>query len=209
MSIKEKNEEYKRFAKWANKIGQSGLLLCSSGNLSHRVDEETLIVSESRKWLANLKQNHIVKVGLQDGNVIEGNHPTGELPLHLEVFRQNPNVNTVLHCQSGAATALACRQSAEINYNVIIEVPIYIGNVVHLPFIMPGTKELANEVAKASMHASVIQLSNHGQIIIGTSYKDVYQKAHFFELACQIIISNNFNCQPITAEQFEQLKGYR
>ncbi len=209
MSKREIEDEYRKFAKWANKIGKSGLVQCSSGNLSYRLSEDTILVSESRRWLVNLKQDQVVKVNLKDGAVIEGEKPTGELPLHLSILRQNTNINTVLHCQSPAATALACRKSSDIDYNVIIEIPIYIGHIAHLPFIMPGSQELADAVASASVNSSVMQLQNHGQIITGIDYRDVYQKAVFFELACSIIISNGINSQSLTPEQCKALMGYR
>lgn len=209
MGKKEINQTYGKFAKWANRIGKAGMVKCSSGNMSHRFDEETVLVSESGKWLANLKPDQIVKVSLTEGTTIEGNKPTGELPLHLAVLQRNNRINTVLHCQMPAATTLACRISSEINYNVIIEVPIYIGEVKHLPFIMPGSYELGDAVGNASLQSSVIQLQNHGQIITGKNFKEVYQKALFFELACQIILSNNFNYQSLSPDQCSQLHGYR
>ncbi|HLN53404.1 MAG TPA: class II aldolase/adducin family protein [Lentimicrobium sp.] len=204
-----RNPQYRKFVKWANRIGNAGLIECSSGNLSHRIDAESILVSESRRWLSKIKATQIVKIALEDGAILSGNKPTGELPLHLAVLRRNPKINTVLHCQSPAATALACRNPEIVNYNVIIEVPIYIGTVTHLPFIMPGSQELGDAVSAASMKSSVIQLMNHGQVITGKSYKEVYQKAVFFEMACKIILFNSDQYNTLTFEQCEVLKGYR
>jgi ribulose-5-phosphate 4-epimerase/fuculose-1-phosphate aldolase len=200
--------EYRKFAKWARKAGKLGLVKCSSGNLSQRLINGNLMVSESRSWLGELKCNQISLVDPLDGSIIKGNKPTGELPLHLEIMKRNKSVNTILHCQSEAATALAC-MGADIDYNVIIEVPLYLGNVTHIPFIMPGSVELATAVADASATSGVIQMQNHGQVIIGSGYREVIEKAVFFELACKIILQLNFQHKVLALENIGQLTGYR
>lgn len=156
-----------------------------------------------------MKKKNVVLVELSTGNILQGKNPTGEFPLHRAVLHANPEVNVVLHCQSPAATALGCTNNVWLDYDVIIEVPIYIGKVEHLPYLKPGSEELANAVAAASRSAGVIQLSNHGQVITGKNYRDVIQKAVFFELACSIIIKNNFNPSSLLHDQISELKGYR
>ncbi len=200
--------QLKKFAKWAQKAGKYGLVKCSSGNLSHRLKDGNLLVSESRSWLGELKNDQITLIDGLYGTTIKGNKPTGELPLHLAIMKRNLNVNTILHCQSPAATALSCMDKA-VDYNVIIEVPIYIGNIIHIPFIMPGSLELADQVAEASMNATVIQMQNHGQVVIGAGYREVIQRAVFFELACSIILQLKSQHTTLSSQNIEHLKGYR
>lgn len=209
MINKDLDNEIEKFVHWARKVGNYGLVKCSSGNLSHRLKDGTLLVSETRSWLNELKPKQVVHFEPIERIVIQGGKPTGELPLHLAIFTQNTEVNTVLHFQSPAATALACRQLIEINYNVIIEVPIYIGNVAHVPYIMPGSEELAHAVAEASILAGIIQLQNHGQVAIGKNYKDAFQKAVFFELACNIILHGDKELNYLLPEQINMLSNYR
>lgn len=209
---KEENQfdkDIKKFVKWSHKLGEYNLTKCSSGNLSHRINDEIILVSQSRSWLSELRKKNVVALNVKTGEIIQGENPTGELPLHLAVLRQKSNVRTVLHIQSEAATSIACRGLTEFDYNVIIEVPIYIGEVKHLPYMQPGSQELADAVAHAIETANVIQLSNHGQIIIGNSYREVIQRAVFFELACSIILKNSSKNTFLSEEQIRLLKGYR
>lgn len=202
-------EERKRFAYWARKAGKYDLARCSSGNLSHRLNDDTLLVSESRSWLSNLRANQVTLINLIDNSVVEGKKPSGELPLHLAVMSNRKDVKTILHCQSPAATTLACQNINHIDYNVIIEIPIYIGNIKHVPFIMPGSQALADAVANASKEADIIQMTNHGQVIIGNDYEEVIQKAVFFELACNIILNNRLNHISLNSQNIDVLKNYR
>lgn len=201
--------QIKKFVKWSRKVGKYNLVKCSSGNLSHRLDDHHILVSQSRSWLGELDENEVVIVKLPEGDVIHGGKPTGELPLHIHTLIENPSIHTVLHFQSPAATALACRSEKIENYNVIIEVPIYVGKVATLPFIMPGSLELAKAVAQASKSAGIIQLSNHGQIATGRSYKEAFQKAVFFELSCSVILKNQGNISLLNDESIKNLNGYR
>lgn len=209
MINKDLDKEIKKFVRWSRKVGYYGLAKCSSGNLSHRLNDSTILVTETRSWLSELKPKQVIQFDPIERKVIQGGKPTGELPLHLAIFAQNPEVSTVLHFQSPAATALACWQVNEINYNVIIEVPIYIGSIAHIPYIMPGSEELAIAVAGASISAGIIQLQNHGQVAVGKNYKDAFQKAVFFELACNIIISGNKEMNYLSPEQINMLSNYR
>jgi len=201
--------QIRKFVKWARKAGQYNLVKCSSGNLSHRFDDQHILVSQSRSWLSELDENEIVIVKLPEGDVVHGSKPTGELPLHIHTMIENPSIDTVLHFQSPAATTLACQNEKIEDYNVIIEIPIYVGKVATLPFIMPGSSELAKAVAVASKSAGIIQLSNHGQIATGKSYKEAFQRAVFFELACSVIINTRGNYSLLNDESIKNLSGYR
>lgn len=203
------DKELGKFVKWARRAGKYNLASCSSGNLSHRPDENTILVSRSRSWLSNLKTDEVVVINSVNGEILTGGKPTGELPLHLAVLNSNPGINTVLHFQSPCATALACRKSQPVDYNVIIEVPIYIGNIVHVPYIMPGSQQLGEAVANAFTSAGIVQLQNHGQVVTGKNYREAIQKAVFFELACRIILSNNTDIRVLQQDQISKLTGYR
>lgn len=202
-------EERKKFAYWARKVGKYDLSRCSSGNLSHRLNDDTLLVSESRSWLSNLRANQVTLVNLLDKSIIDGNKPSGELPLHLAIMNNRKAVKTILHCQSPSATTLACQNNHDIDYNVIIEVPIYIGKIKQVPFIIPGSQALADAVANASLDADIIQMTNHGQVIIGDDYDEVIQKAVFFELACNIILNSRLNYISLNSQNINELKNYR
>lgn len=198
-----------KFVKWARKASEYKLLQCSSGNLSRRLNNDLALVSQSRSWLGNLKKKNIVLLELSTGNILLGKNPSGEFPLHRAVLQANPEINVVLHCQSPAATALACRNDVRIDYEVIIEVPLYLGKVEHLPYLKPGSEELADAVAEACKTSGIIQMANHGQVVTGRNYRETIQKAAFFELACSIIINNGFNSSILTKTQISELKGYR
>ncbi len=134
--------------------------------------------------------------------------PSAEFRFHRKIMQKRPDVNTVLHFQSPSATTIACMDLIP-DYNVIIEVPIYIGEVGFVSFLPPGSVELAEAISAQILNSDLVQLANHGQVVCGSSYRDVIQKALFFELACSILLKSNFKARTIPHDNLIKLKNYQ
>lgn len=196
------------FTFWAHLSGAKGLLNCSSGNLSHRINDKRMLISQSGSWLENISNKQVSVVDLNSGQSQNNVMPSGEWRLHRAVYQQCPDIRVVLHFQSPYATTLACCGGIP-NYNAIIEVPLYIGEVAHLPYLMPGSEELAETVGKTAIKSSMIQMGNHGQVALGKNFKEVFEKAIFFELCCKIIVEAGSKYRPIDSGELSQLLDYR
>lgn len=208
-----KNQEipittYDEFIYWAHQTAAKGLLNCSSGNLSHRLDETRMMISKTGSWLENITTDQVSVLNLADGSHLNAVIPSGEWRLHHAIYNRRDNAKVILHFQSPYATILACRNEVP-DYNAIIEIPVYIGKVAHLPFLMPGSQQLADSVAEAAMESDIIQLANHGQVAIGKNYKEVLEKAIFFEFCSGIIVGTGNKYNPICAKDLPQLRQYR
>jgi ribulose-5-phosphate 4-epimerase/fuculose-1-phosphate aldolase len=202
-----KQKDLELFAHWAREAGRSGLVKCSSGNLSQRLDDGTMLISASGSWLSTLETNEIAQISISDDLVLNTVKPSAEYRFHREIMRNRPEVKTVLHFQSLSATTIACMDLIP-DYNIIIEVPIYIGKVGFVPFLPPGSVELAEAIGEQILNSNLLQLSNHGQVVCGNDYRDVFQKAIFFELACSVLLQSNFKTRPITGDQIDRLREY-
>lgn len=200
-------EEISRFIHWAHEAGRLGLMMCSSGNLSHRLDDGSMLISATGSWLGSLNADQISHIRIDDGTILNGVRPSGEIAMHRTIMEQRPDIDTILHFQSPAATTLACLPE-ETNYNVIIEVPVYIGAVGRVPFIMPCSQMLADAVGHEIKRCSLVQMQNHGQVVCGKGYESTVQKAVFFELASTIILKSGKRAFIIPEEGVEQLKQY-
>ncbi|HAH58667.1 MAG TPA: class II aldolase family protein [Bacteroidales bacterium] len=201
------NNMIDEFIHWAPAAGAYKLIQCSSGNLSQRLDNNTMLVSGTGSWLSTIRRGQISVVDMKDGKSTNGIRPTGELPMHLEIMRQRKEINTILHFQSEAATSLCCADYIP-DYNVIIEVPLYVGKVATLPYLPPGSSELVQAVRHLPIDIRMVQLRNHGQIAMGSSLMEVIQMAVFFELACKVIINNADQVITLDNDQMEGLKTY-
>lgn len=195
------------FIQWSHLTGEYKLIKCSSGNLSQRLNENTMLVSGTGSWLSTILHEQVAVVDIETGKSMNGISPTGELPLHIGIMQHRPEINTVLHFQSEAATSLCCAEIVP-DYNVIIEIPLYVGAVATLPYLPPGSAELAEAVKNLPTNICMVQMNNHGQIAMGASLREVIQMAVFFELACQVILNNFNKVKILDKEKTEKLSAY-
>jgi ribulose-5-phosphate 4-epimerase/fuculose-1-phosphate aldolase len=90
---------------------------------------------------------------------------------------------------------------------VIPEIPFYIGAIADVPYLMPGSTDLAAAVTEAMATHDLAQLRHHGQVVAGTDPNDVIQKARFFELACEIVLHGGDSVRPLSESDIARLQG--
>ena len=204
------NEQIENFIEQAHSVGKERLQLCSSGNLSWRVEGDTALVSGTGSWLPRLAKENVAVCDISTGMRVDGPKPSMESVFHLGVLRQRKDMNVVLHFQSKYATAISCMKNKPDNFNVIAEVPCYCGkDIPVIPYFRPGSKELADAVTEALTDHDCVLMSKHGQAVCGKDFDDAFQKAVFFELACSIIVhAGEGNYQTLTDEEIQDLEIY-
>ena len=198
----------KIFLEQAHRYGASKLMHCSSGNLSWRVGNQAY-VSGTGSWLENITEDKVSICQLGTGKSENDVRPSMESTFHLGVLRERSDVNVVLHFQSEYATAVACLKEKPTNFNVVAEVPAHVGrNIPIIPYLRPGSPELAAAVTEAMRDHNAVLLTNHGQVVCGKTFDEVYERATFFEMACRIIIETQGNYTVMTEEQIDDLEVY-
>ena len=202
------NKNIDEFVKAAQMVGRYQLLNCSSGNMSQRLSDGQVMLSKSGSWLGELTDEEISICDIETGDILNDVKPTVENVFHRGILQQREDVNTILHFQSPYATIIACSCKSYFNFNVIAEVPLYIGNIETVPYLVPGSVELAEAVIDAASESNLVIMKNHGLVAIGKDYRDVIQKAKFFELACEIMINSNGQVNYLTDEDIADLDKY-
>lgn len=201
-------EQIEQFIRAAHRIGENKLTICSSGNLSWRIDNK-VIVSGTGSWIPELVADKVAVLDFHTGESLNGVKPSMESGFHLGVLRARPDINVVLHCQSPFATTIACMKKRPADYNVIAEVAAYPGSqIAEVPYFRPGSPELAAAVVEAMKEHDGAQLLNHGQVFVGKDFNDAMQKAMFFELGCSIIVRAGFEVNTLTKAEIDDLYYY-
>jgi ribulose-5-phosphate 4-epimerase/fuculose-1-phosphate aldolase len=188
----------------AREADRRGLVLSSSGNFSVRLGEDRLAITASRACLGMLRREDLVVLDLQPetaasstpggtaapSRVEPGRRPSAETPMHRLVYAEQPRAGCILHFQSPAATALACGAGPLPDLAFIPEIPVYIRKIGDAPYFPPGSEALARAVAEAFRDGDVrlVQLRNHGQVVIGDTPAQVLERGTFFELAARICL---------------------
>jgi len=204
MHVSEKHLE--EFVTTCHRVASYGLVRSSSGNLSWRVNEEYMLITATKSWMGELTRDQIAICRISDGAVLNEKKPSAENGFHFGILRERSDVNVVLHFQSPYATAVACSGKDYNNFSVIPEIPYYLGHVAVIPYLNPGSNELAREVISAMKEHDLVILKNHGQVTVGRNFDEVIQKATFFELACEVILQAGDQVQFLSQDAIDYLR---
>ena len=177
-----------QFVAAAHRVVDYGLTHCASGNLSCRLDESRMLITATGAWMADLTAAQVALCRISDCASLNGAKPSKEIAFHAGVLRARRDVEVVLHFQSPCATTIACRDPQVTDFSVIPEIPYYVGPVAAVPYLPPGSRELADAVTVAMADHDMAVLRNHGQVTAGASFDDALEKAVNFEFACRVVL---------------------
>ena len=200
-------------------VVQAGLVCGSGGNLSARIpDEEACWATASGAWLDRLSRSSFAAVRLSDGSPAAVGavpppyvEPTGELALHLALYRARPDVNAVVHLHP--QTALLLDALGEHIRIATTDHAFYLRRVSTVPFRMPGSTELAAmTAAMAADGTDCLLLSQHGCVVLADSVELAHKRARNFEEAAQLtyraLAANRLDTLRDCPEQFlDRLAG--
>jgi ribulose-5-phosphate 4-epimerase/fuculose-1-phosphate aldolase len=164
----------------------ASLLLSTCGNVSLRLDADRFIISATGAAIGCLATHEVSVIAIADGTRLSGAKPSMESELHRRAYLARPEITAVLHAQSRAATVLACHVDPPRNLDYIPEIPAYVRAHTYVPYAAPGSEALAESVTRAvtDPDVTIVQLVNHGQVVLGETWEKAIRRAVFFEHAC-------------------------
>lgn len=170
----------------AQALSARGLVEGTSGNVSGRIDDGLVCLTPSSLAYDAMTLDDLVIVDLE-GDVVEGDRsPTTEKALHLACYRAYPEIGGVIHSHPVHATMFAlARQPIPA---AIEEVAVYIGGDVPVcDYVMTGTDELGEEVARRLADRAATLLANHGMVTVGATPDKALHAALVVERTAHIV----------------------
>jgi L-fuculose-phosphate aldolase len=154
-------------------VANQGLIRSSDGNISVRLGDDRFLVTPSGLYKMSMNPDDPIVVD-STGQVIEGKpglKPTSEVGMHLEAYRQRPDVNAVLHTHPPYSTALTIA-GIPFPTDLLPEVLIALGDIPTAPYATPGTRSLAKSIQVPIKDHNAVLLSNHGSISVGKTLEE-------------------------------------
>jgi len=170
------------------KLWENRLVMWTSGNISGR-DPKTdyVVIKPSGVSYDKLSPDHLVVVDL-NGNIIEGNlKPSVDMATHLYVYRNMPDVVSVIHTHSTYASAFAAiGKPIPVCLTAIADFfgcDIPIGGLVLI-----GEEEIGREIVNKIGNSKAIIMKNHGPFTIGNSVSEALKAAIYLEESAKTLI---------------------
>lgn len=146
-----------------------GLIKGTSGNICLRDDvDDVVAVTPSGISYKTMTAEDIAIVDL-NGKWLDGPYkPSSEVPMHTAVLRARPDVKATIHTHGIFATIMAM-QDEELKPTTPPQCEFV--PVRTVPFVMPGSNELAGKVVDTLGSGRVVLLKNHGMFCCGKDMK--------------------------------------
>ena len=153
---------------------ENGWLAACDGNVSMRLDENTILITPSARHKGFLEADEIVTMNFQ-GEARTGT-PSSEYPMHLEVYRQCPQAKAVIHAHPPVATAwsIAKPYMKELPNSALSEVILAVGKIPIVPYARPGSEELGEKLKPFLPSSRVMVLSRHGSLCWGETLDEAF-----------------------------------
>ena len=165
-------EKYARLKEDIVEVGRRiynlGFVAANDGNISVRVGDDEILTTPTGVSKGFMTPDMIIRVDMA-GNKLEGElNPSSELKLHLEVYKQRPDVRAVLHAHPPVATAFAVA-GIPLDKPVLPEIVISLGRIPIAKYATPSTEELPASVRPYLEDHDAVLLENHGALTVGSN----------------------------------------
>ncbi len=148
----------------------SGLMISNDGNISARMADGNILMTPAGVGKGRIQPVDLLVINI-DGKLLRGAadptlKPSSEQPMHLEVYRQRPDIRAVIHTHLIYANVLAISQG-KVRMDVIPEAAIAFGEIPITDFSMPSSPQNAEAIRTLIKDHDVMLIRNHGSLTIG------------------------------------------
>lgn len=170
---------------YGKKLLDKNLVAGTSGNLSLRGQADEIYITPSGMDYLEITEDDIVKINFM-GEILEGDKkPSSEWMMHVEIYKNYPNYNAIVHTHSPIATAFAVsRKKIPL---ILIEMKPFLGGEIEVaPFKPSGSLELAKSLIPYLKKSNSCLLANHGVVSCGKDIESAFLSAEYVEDAAKI-----------------------
>ena len=187
-----------------------GYTASNDGNISLRLDAARLLMTPTSVCKGFMSTDMMCITDL-DGKKIAGDrNPSSEMQMHLEVYRQRPEVQAVVHAHPPIATGFAVA-GIPLTKAVLAEVITTLGSIPIAEYGTPSTAELPAAVRKYIKAHDGMLLANHGAVTCGTDVFSAYYKMETIEHFAKIsFVARQLGGENLISRgEVERLQGLR
>ncbi len=170
-------------------LHQKGFIVASDGNISVRLGADRVLATPSGRHKGFLRPDELITTDM-DGRPINpppGLEPTSEMPMHLEIYRQRPQVAAVVHAHLPLAVALSIA-GIRLDEPFLPEAVITLGPIPTTEYAIPSSLENVTAIRDLIGQHDAIVLRRHGAITVGSDPFDAYMRMEAVEHKAHIVL---------------------
>jgi L-fuculose-phosphate aldolase len=169
------------------RLYNKGFAAANDGNITVRISDNEVLCTPTMHSKGFLKPEDICLIDMTGKQLAGVKKRSSEALLHLEIYKQRPDVKSVVHCHPPYATAFAVAREP-IPQCILPEVEVFLGDVPITKYETPGGKEFAETVLPFVSKTNVIILANHGTVSYGEDVERAYWWTEILDAYCRILM---------------------
>jgi L-fuculose-phosphate aldolase len=187
-----------------------GFVASNDGNISVRLDDDRLITTPTGVSKGFMTPDMMVVTDLEGRKLAGDRHASSELKMHLEVYRQRPDVRAVVHAHPPTATGFAVA-GIPLDRAVLAEVITTLGSIPIAEYATPSTEELPAAVRRYIKAHDGLLLANHGALAVAGDVMAAYYRMETIEHFARISLTARLLGREhlLSREEVERLQGLR
>jgi L-fuculose-phosphate aldolase len=175
------------------RLAAQGLVHAHSGNISHRLDAQNILITASGVFKGSLNEQDVLLVDYQGllRQAAPGKRPSSEMQLHSALYLGYPQIKAIIHAHPPYVTALSSA-NRELDWQMLEEAGLFLGRTPLVPRLPAGSMELARAAAKAAAGAAALLLAGHGAVSWGESIDQALCRMEILEHTAQVMLLRGF-----------------
>jgi ribulose-5-phosphate 4-epimerase/fuculose-1-phosphate aldolase len=194
--------------RFGRSLFERGLTAGSSGNISVRLKDGGWLTTPTNSSLGFLDPARLSRLD-PDGNLLSGDAPTKELPLHTALYATRSDAGAIVHLHSTHSVAVSMLPDVDAA-NAIPPMTAYyvmrVGRTALVPYYRPGDPAVADAIRGLAGRYTSVLLANHGPVVAGKNLEAaVYATEELEETAKLRLLLHGLNPRLLTREQVRDL----
>jgi ribulose-5-phosphate 4-epimerase/fuculose-1-phosphate aldolase len=177
------------------------LVHAEGGNTSIRTGEE-IWITRTGVVLGRASEADLTRMTLT-GEVLEGQKPSKEWPMHVAFYKARPEAQAVIHLHPTYSIAYSTTIQTSLDAVPAYSSAVYrrAGRVPMIPYFPVGSPELFQAIEALAPHFACVLLRQHGLTVASGSLSSAMGIVEEIEQACHIGLLTNNRGAPLTDEE--------
>lgn len=202
----------KEMCEIGKRVYNRGMVASNDGNFSVKLSDNEFLCTPTGVSKGFMTPEYICKVDAE-GKVIQANKgfkPSSEIKMHMRVYKERPDVKSVVHAHPLYATSFAIA-GIPLTQPIMPEAVIALGCVPIAEYGTPSTEEIPNAVSKYLQYYDAVLLENHGALTYSDSLLSAYHKMESVEFYARLLYQSKVLGGPkeLSQAQVERLYEIR
>ena len=178
-------------------LHEKGYVAATDGNVSVRLGKNRILSTPSGFSKGFLAPEQLIVTDLEGKRLSSYSYyyepasralkPTSELPMHLEAYRQRPDIGAVVHAHPPICVALSI---ADISLAkcLLPEVVVTLGLIPTTEYATPSSAEGPGAIRDLIVKHDALVIQRHGTLTVGQDPFDAYLKLEKMEHAASVTL---------------------